>query len=139
MFSLQERSSPSPSLGELLGTGMLTVNKLHTGNDIWLVTQSCLTLCDPMNSSQPVSSVQGIFLARILEFPFPTAGDLPDPGIKPESLVSSTLGGGFFIAAPPGKPPNECISSCLMTLCTWIKALAFIVERSFGQSRKSLT
>ena len=30
---------------------------------------SCiLTLCDPMNSSQPGSSVQGIFQARILEW-----------------------------------------------------------------------
>ena len=31
-----------------------------------LVTQSCLTLCDPM--SPPVSSVHGIFQARILEW-----------------------------------------------------------------------
>ena len=28
--------------------------------------------------------------------PFLTAGDLPDPGIKPESLVSPALAGGFF-------------------------------------------
>ena len=48
--------------------------------------------------------------------------------------MSPTLGGGFFIAAPPGKPPDECISSSVKTLCTWIKALAFLVERSFGQS-----
>ena len=27
---------------------------------------------------------------------FPTAGDFPDPGIKPESLVSPALAGGFF-------------------------------------------
>ena len=31
-----------------------------------LVTQSCSTLCDPMNCSLPGSSVQGIFQARIL-------------------------------------------------------------------------
>ena len=30
------------------------------------VTQSCLTLCDPMNCSPPCSSVHGIFQARIL-------------------------------------------------------------------------
>ena len=33
-----------------------------------LVTQSCLTLCDPRNCSPPGSSVHGIFQARILEW-----------------------------------------------------------------------
>ena len=28
--------------------------------------------------------------------PFPTPGDLSDPGIEPESLVSPALAGGFF-------------------------------------------
>ena len=32
------------------------------------VTQSCLTLCDPMDCSPPGSSVQGIFQARVLEW-----------------------------------------------------------------------
>ena len=32
------------------------------------VTQSCLTLCDPMDYSPPGSSVHGIFQARILEW-----------------------------------------------------------------------
>ena len=31
------------------------------------VTQSCLTLCDPMDCSPPGSSVYGIFHARILK------------------------------------------------------------------------
>ena len=33
-----------------------------------LVTQTCLTLCDPMDCSLPGSSVHGIFQARILEW-----------------------------------------------------------------------
>ena len=33
--------------------------------------------------------------------PFPSPGDLPDPGIKP---VSPALAGGFFTAVPLGKP-----------------------------------
>ena len=37
--------------------------------------------------------------------PFPTPGDLPDPGIKPASLVPPALAGGFFTAEPPGKCP----------------------------------
>ena len=32
-----------------------------------LVTQSCLTLCDPMDCSSPGSSIHGILQARILE------------------------------------------------------------------------
>ena len=31
------------------------------------VTQSCLTLCDPMDCSPPGSSVHGILQARIME------------------------------------------------------------------------
>ena len=33
--------------------------------------------------------------------PFPSPGDLPDPGIEP---TSPALAGGFFITEPPGKP-----------------------------------
>ena len=32
------------------------------------VTQSCLTLCDPMDCSLPGSSVHGIFQARVMEW-----------------------------------------------------------------------
>ena len=50
-----------------------------------------------MDCSPPGSSVYGISQARILEwFPYPPSGDLPDPGIKPASLVSPALAGGFF-------------------------------------------
>ena len=51
-----------------------------------LVAQSCPTLCDPMDCSLPGSSVLGILQARMLEWlPFPSPGDLPNPGIKPRS------------------------------------------------------
>ena len=51
-------------------------------------TQFCLTLCDPMGCSLPGSSVYGISQARILSgLPFPSPGDLSDPGIEPESPV----------------------------------------------------
>ena len=33
--------------------------------------------------------------------PFPSAGDLPNPGIEPESPA---LAGRFFTTEPPGKP-----------------------------------
>ena len=35
--------------------------------------------------------------------PFPTPGDLPNPGIKPKPLVSPALGGSLFTTVPPGK------------------------------------
>ena len=38
--------------------------------------------------------------------PFPSPGDLPNPGIKPVS-PASILAGRFFTAEPPGKPERE--------------------------------
>ena len=53
-----------------------------------------------MDCSPPGSSVCGIsrpeYWSRL---PFPTPGELPDPGIKPVSLA---LEGGFFTTEPPG-------------------------------------
>ena len=51
-----------------------------------VVAQSCLTLCDPMDHNLPGSSVQGIFRQEYWSgLPFPSPGDLPDPGIEPGS------------------------------------------------------
>ena len=36
--------------------------------------------------------------------PFPTPGDLPDPAIKPLSLVSPALADGFLTTVPSEKP-----------------------------------
>ena len=50
------------------------------------VTQSCPTLCDPMDCNPPDASVHGIFQARYWSgLPFPSPGDLPNPGIEPGS------------------------------------------------------
>ena len=55
-----------------------------------------------MDCSLPSSSVHGILQARILEWAaIPSPGDLPDPGIKPESLAPPALAGGFFTTALP--------------------------------------
>ena len=65
------------------------------------VTQSCPTLCDPMDCSLPGSSFHGIFQARVLEWvAIPSPGNLPDPGIEPRSpaLQADTLP-----SEPPGK------------------------------------
>ena len=73
-----------------------------------LVAQSCLTLCDPTDCSLPGSSVHGILQARILGWvPFPSPGDLPNPGIEPwsftlqaDSLPLSHQGSPLFFCNP---------------------------------------
>ena len=58
--------------------------------------QSCPTLCNSMDKSLPGSSVHGILLAKYWGgLPFPPPGGLLCPGIKPESLASAVLAGGF--------------------------------------------
>ena len=56
-----------------------------------LVTQSCLNLYDPVDCSLLGSSVGFSRQERWSALPFPSPGDLPDPGSKPRSPV-----GGFF-------------------------------------------
>ena len=69
-----------------------------------LATQLCPTLCDPMDYSPPVSSVHGIFQARILKA-VPSLGDLPDPGIEPRDLLHLLLWQVDYLPlAPHGKP-----------------------------------
>ena len=52
---------------------------------LFLVAQSCPTLCDPMDCSPPGFCIYGTLQARILELLFSSPGDFPDPGIEPES------------------------------------------------------
>ena len=55
-----------------------------------LVSQSCPTLCDPMDCSQAPLSME-ILQARILEWVvIPSPEDLSDPGIKPRSPTLQT-------------------------------------------------
>ena len=70
------------------------------------------TLYNPTDCSLPVSSVHGIFQARILDWVAIALSreDFPDPGTEPESLASPALAGGFFTtnatweAIPLGDP-----------------------------------
>ena len=57
--------------------------------------QSCPIHCDSMYCSPPGSSVHGILQQEYWSgLPCPPPGDLPDPGIKPMSLMSPALAGG---------------------------------------------
>ena len=69
----------------------------------------CPTLCDPMDCSLPGSSLPWKFPRQEYwsELPFPSPGDLSNPGIEPTSPVSFARAGKFFTAEPPGKPAGQ--------------------------------
>ena len=89
--------NPNPALKSVIFPK--NPSKLLLGLGACSVTQSCLTLCDPMDCSPPGSSVRGILQARILEW-VAISGDLPGPGMEPRSPA---LAAGFFTTEPPGK------------------------------------
>ena len=86
--------------------------------------QSCPTLHNPVDFQAPLS--RGFFGQEYWSgLPFPSPGDLPNPGIKPACI--SCLAGGFFITEPPGKP---CISSMAIPISHYeieIKQITHIV------------
>ena len=68
------------------------------------VVQSCLTLCNPVDYSPPGSSLMGFSRQGYWSgLPFPSPGDLPNPGIKPGS---SALQADSLTSEPPGKPTS---------------------------------
>ena len=59
--------------------------------------QSCPTLCDPIDSSPPGSPSLGFSRQEHWSgLPFPSPGDLCNPGVEPTSLTSPALASGFF-------------------------------------------
>jgi len=71
---------------------------------------SLVQLCDRMDSrSPPGSSVHGLSeQVHWSGLPFPSPGDLPDPGSKPTFPMSPALVGRFLSTVPPGKPLINC-------------------------------
>ena len=64
--------------------------------------QSCLTICDPMDSNPQGPPVHGILQARILEWvTMPPPRDFPGPGMEPRS---SAWQEDPLPLVPPGKP-----------------------------------
>ena len=68
-----------------------------------LVTQSCPTLCDPMDcvACQAPLSMELSRQEYRNGLPFLSPGDLPHPGIKPRSPA---LQADSLLSEPPGKP-----------------------------------
>ena len=82
------------------------VSELHSV--LCLVTQSSLTLCNPVDCSLPGSSVHGILQARILEWVAMPSSRGSSTGIEPRS---STLQADSSQAEPPGKPKDTGVHS----------------------------
>ena len=74
-----------------------------------LVAQLCPTLGDPMEYSVPGSSVYEDSPGKEYwgGLPCPLPGDLPNPGIKPVSLNSPALAGGFFTTSTTREAPGD--------------------------------
>ena len=67
-----------------------------------LVAKSCLTLATPWTVARQAPLSMGFPGEEYWSgLPFPSPGDLLDPGIEPESPV---LAGEFFTTETPGKP-----------------------------------
>ena len=68
----------------------------------WWCASEWATLSDPLDYSQPGSSVRGILQARILErVAISSSRGSSRPG---DWTCVSCIAGGFFTTAPPGKP-----------------------------------
>ena len=95
------RAGPCPPLPGLWGDSKKPLPR----SGCCLVAQSCLTLCDPVDYSLPVSSVHGISQARILEW---VAISFSRESSQPKDQICKTcvscLAGGFLTTEPPGKP-----------------------------------
>ena len=64
-----------------------------------------IPLCNPMNYNLQVPLGMGFSRRECRsELPFPSPGNLPNPGLKP---VSPALTGELFFAKPPGKPKEQ--------------------------------
>ena len=93
---------------------------------VCVCAQLCLTVCNPMDCSHQAPLFMTFFRARILEwvakhwrqvywsrFPFPTSGDLPNLGLKPESFASPALAGGFLTTSITWETPSTQLDNPL--------------------------
>ena len=69
------------------------------------VSQSCLTLCNPMDYSPPGSLSMAFSRQEYWSgWPFPSPGDLPHPGTEPRSPTSQAES---LLSELPGKPQRK--------------------------------
>ena len=94
------------------------------------VTQSCPTVCDLMDCSAP-GSMEFSRQEYRSRLPFPTPGDLPNPGLEPASRVFPALIARFFTTSQPGNPPC-CAMLSRFRLCVTLWTVACQAPLSMG-------
>ena len=78
---------------------------------------SCPTLCHLMDCSCKAPLLMWLFRQEYWSgLPFPTPGDLPDPGIKLASLTSPALASGFFTISATWEAQFHTLSIVLLNL-----------------------
>ena len=94
-----------------LGVRAATLGSL---NPFWSESETCSVACDSVipRAIQSVEFSRPEYWSR---WPFPSPGDLPNPGIKPRSPA---LQADSLPAEPPGKPMNTGVGS--LSLLQWI-------------------
>ena len=91
---------------------------IHT-HTVCVVSQACLALCDPMDCRPPGPSAHGSSRREYWSgLPFPSAGCLPDPGIRPGSPA-------LQMGCSPSEPPENTTvcriisNSVCVCVCEW--------------------
>ena len=70
------------------------------------LAQLCPTLCDLWTVAHQAPLSMGFFRQEYWSgLPFPSPGDLPDPGMEPTSLMSPALADGFFTTSATWEAP----------------------------------
>ena len=105
-----ERMDTCICMTESLRCSLETITTLLIVSVLSLVTQSCLTLCNPLDFSPPSSSVHGDSPGKNTGVGCHALhpGDLPNPGIEPRSPA---LQADSLPAEPQEKPKNTGVGS----------------------------
>ena len=103
---------------------LLTIQLLS----VWVLSQLCLTLCNPLDCSPPGSSGHSILQARTLEwFAMPSSRGFASPNNQTHiSCIISCIAGVFFTTEPLGKLPDP-IGECYFDRNGKRKLLALIL------------
>ena len=102
------RDSTVQEIREALGAGRVWRGHNKASAHSQAAAQSSLMLCDPVDCSRQAPLAVGFsrqeYWSGILELPCPPPGDLPNPGIEPESPESPVLQADPLLLSHQGSP-----------------------------------
>ena len=96
--------------GRWNNSGKILKRYLRDRSCYCLVAKSCLTFGTPWTVAYQAPLSSGFSRQEYWSgLPFPSPGDLPNPGIEPISPVSPVLAGRFITTESPGNPRGPWI------------------------------